>query len=135
MKQSTVTVLFDSLCPVCSSEVRLLKRFDGNDNLKMVDIAAKDFDPSRYGLSVEECVGSMRGIDASGKALDGMDTIRAMYSAVGLGWLMTWTRMPIIRRVCDWGSLLFAKIRPRISSFDPSQCDTDRCRLKRDSNE
>ncbi len=115
---------------MCAREVRLLKRFDGKDNLKMVDIAAKDFEPSHYGLSLEECVGSLRGIDASGRALDGMDTIRAMYSAVGLGWLMTWTRMPVISQICDLGYRMFAKIRPRLSSFDPSQCDTDRCRPK-----
>ena len=115
---------------MCAREVRLLKRFDGKDNLKMVDIAAKDFEPSLYGLSLEECVGSLRGIDASGGALDGMDTVRAMYSAVGLGWLMTWTRMPVISQMCDLGYRMFAKIRPRLSSFDPSQCDTDRCRPK-----
>lgn len=133
--QQPMTVLYDSLCPVCSREVRLLKHFDRKDNLNAIDIAAAEFDPSLYGLSLEECVGSLRGIDASGRPLDGMNTIRAMYAAVGLAWLMRWTSLPLIRQICDLGYRLFARVRPAFSSFKPGQCDTNRCRPKGDTNE
>ncbi len=125
-----MTLLYDSLCPVCSREVRLLKRFDRARKLTLVDIAAPDFDPARYDLTLEQCVGSLRGIDAEGRPLDGMATIRAMYSAVGLGPLMGWTTWPGARQLSDLAYRVFAHFRPRFSRFDPSQCASDRCRPK-----
>lgn len=125
--RNQMTVLYDGLCPVCMREIRFLRRFDRRDGLNAVDIAAPGFDPSRYGLSLAECVGSLRGIGPNGERLDGMDTIRAMYAAAGLGALMAWTRAPLVAPICDAAYRLFAGVRPRLSRFRPDACATDRC--------
>ena len=126
----TTTVLYDSLCPVCRREVGLLARFDRGGMLRLVDITSEEFDPADFGLTMEECIGAMHGFDPDGRPLEGMDTIRAMYAAVGLGWLMAWTKLPLLSLVCDAGYRLFARWRPRFSDFDPSP-GAGRCRIDR----
>ena len=124
-----VTVLYDSLCPVCRREVNLLRKFNGRGRLGLVDITAPDFDPEVYNLTMAQCVGSLHAIDARGAILQGMDTIRAMYRAVGLGWVMSWTGIWPFRPIADIGYRIFARVRPRFSGFNP-QCDADgRCQI------
>jgi predicted DCC family thiol-disulfide oxidoreductase YuxK len=125
------TILYDSLCPVCRREMQFLSLVGRADSLLLVDIADPSFRPEDYGLTINDCVGSLRGFSADGGALDGMDTIRAMYEAAGLGWLMSWTKLPIISAICDRGYKLFARYRPRFSSFKPDLCETDRCAPKK----
>lgn len=128
---TNVTVLYDSLCPVCRREVRLLSHFNRRGVLRLIDITAASFKPSEFGLTIEECIGSLRGFDAAGRPLEGMETIRAMYSAVGLGWVMIWTKLPLVSPVCNAGYRLFAHWRPRFSRFDPASCDESRCLPKK----
>ncbi len=126
---SPVTVLYDSLCPVCRNEVAFLSFAGRRNGLKLVDIAANGFMPEDFGLTMEECVGSLRGFDSEGRPLAGMDTIRAMYQAVGLGWLMNWTKIPGLSWFCDRGYTIFAHYRPRFSKFKPDDCVANRCRI------
>lgn len=129
--ENQVTVLYDSLCPVCKREVDFLQ-FAGRkrNGLKLVDIASADFKPETYGLTMDEAVGSLHGFDRDGKPIDGMDTIRAMYEAVGLGWAMGWTKLPLISSICNKAYSVFAHYRPRFSRFKPESCAADRCKIK-----
>jgi predicted DCC family thiol-disulfide oxidoreductase YuxK len=128
--EKQVTVLYDSLCPVCKREVDFLQ-FAGRkrNGLKLVDIASADFKPEAYGLTMDEAIGSLHGFDSDGKPIDGMDTVRAMYAAVGLGWAMSWTKLPLISSICNKAYSVFAHYRPRFSGFKPDQCETDRCKI------
>ena len=124
-----VTVLYDSLCPVCRREVDLLRKFNRRGRLGLIDITAPDFSPEDFNLTMAQCVGSLHAIDDKGTILKGMSTIRAMYRAVGLGWVMAWTGVWPFRPIADLGYQVFARIRPRFSGFNP-QCDTDgRCHI------
>jgi predicted DCC family thiol-disulfide oxidoreductase YuxK len=107
--------------------LRLVGRKDG---LKLVDMAEASFDPQKFGLTMEQCVGSLRGFDSEGRPLDGVDSIRAMYEAVGLGWLMSWTKIPVVSSLSNKAYELFAHYRPRFSAFKPQSCETDRCQTK-----
>jgi len=124
-----LTVLYDSLCPVCRREVNLLKWVDRHNNLAIVDIALIDFDPKAYGLNLEQCIGSLHAVDSDGKILKGMDTIRAMYQVVGIGWMMSWTSWKLFRPITDAAYAGFAKIRPRFSRFRPGSCHSERCKI------
>lgn len=127
--QPEVTVLYDSLCPVCRREVNVLKRFDRQGRLGLVDIAAPDFRAEDFNLTMAQCVGSLHAIDARGNVIHGMDTIRAMYRAAGLGWVMSWTALWPFKPLADIGYKIFARIRPTFSGFKP-QCDSDgRCQV------
>ena len=43
----------------------------------------------------------MHALAPDGRLLAGMDAIRAAYSAVGLGWLLAPTRLPLARRLAE----------------------------------
>ena len=125
-----VTVLYDSLCPVCRREVAFLSWVDRKRALRFVDITAPSFEPSAYGLTLEDAVGSLRGIDRDGTPIEGMATIRAMYRAANLGVLTEWTAWPVAAPLCDAAYRLFARWRPRFSRFKPNDCETSRCATK-----
>ncbi len=127
-----VTVLYDSLCPVCKREIKFLQMVGRGNGLRLIDIADPKFRPDDFGLTMEQCIGSLRGFDVDGRPIKGMDTIRAMYDAVGLGILMRWTKWPIAASLSDRAYEVFASFRPRFSGFKPSDCSADRC--KKDDN-
>ena len=108
-------LLYDGACPICSSEMRRLAGLDRRKRLDFVDIAVPGFDAARYGTTREAMMGRMHALAPDGALLVGMDAIRAAYHAVGLGWLLSPTRWPLVRRLADRGYLAFARNRYAIS--------------------
>ena len=108
-------LLYDGACPVCSFEMRRLDGLDRAQRLDYLDIAAPGFDAARYGTTMEALMGRMHALAPDGRLLIGMDAIRAAYSAVGLGWLLSPTRLPLLRRIADRLYLAFARNRYAIS--------------------
>ena len=88
-----VEIFYDSLCPVCRREVGFLQRRDKNGNLRLIDIAAPDFAPARYGLELSDFIARMYVRDEQGILRHGLDSFPVMWGAVGLGWLWGWTRV------------------------------------------
>ncbi len=116
----TLTLLFDGLCPLCTREMRFMRRFDRHGRLVFLDIAAADFDPSRFGLTLPQTMAAMHGVLPDGTVIVGVEVFRRAYSAIGLGWLIGWTRWPIIRPIADCAYRAFARVRPRFSKLE---CD------------
>ena len=108
-------LLYDGACPICSLEMRRLSSLDGGRRLECLDIAAPGFDPARYGTTMPALMDRMHAIAPDGRLLAGMDAIRAAYSAVGLGWLLAATRLPVVSRLADRVYLAFARNRYAIS--------------------
>lgn len=108
-------LLYDGACPICSLEMRRLSSLDGGRRLECLDIAAPGFDPARYGTTMPALMDRMHAIAPDGRLLAGMDAIRAAYSAVGLGWLLAATRLPVVSRLADRAYLAFARNRYAIS--------------------
>ncbi len=124
MAEGRITMLYDGLCPLCSREVRMLSRKDKHDRLAFVDIAAPDFDPSRYGVSRDEAHAKMHAVLPDGRIVTGMAAFRHIYRALGMGWLMAPTGWPILRPIFDLLYAGFAKVRPRLPG---RSCPDDRC--------
>ncbi|MCA9306096.1 MAG: DUF393 domain-containing protein [Phycisphaerales bacterium] len=115
MNQAPLTLLIDGKCPLCSRESAFLMRRDkGRGRLRVVDIAASDFDPAPYGRSFEELMGRIHAVAADGSIITGMEVFRRAYKAIGLGWLLAPTGWPIIRPVADAAYRWFARNRHRL---------------------
>ncbi len=126
---SVFTILIDYDCPLCKREANLLQRLDKQSgNLKLVNIAAADFDASAFGTTFEAVMGHIHGITAEGKLITGMEVFRRAYTAVGMPWLLNWTRWPVARPIADAGYRLFAKYRLRLPGRTTS-CTTQRCHV------
>lgn len=128
VQSAGLVLLYDGGCPVCAMEMRQLRRRDTRRQLGFVDITALDFNPARYGASLADLMGRMHAVRADGALLVGMDAIRAIYAAIGLGWLLAPTRLPFIKPLADWGYLQFARHRMRISRWlGLGRIETERC--------
>jgi len=120
-------LLYDGDCPFCRREVAWLKRRDGAGRLAVEDIAALGFDPGRYGLSRDEVNRLLHGVRPDGIVLKGMDAVREAYRAVGLGWLLAPTRLPLLRTLSDGMYRLFARNRIALGNLAGRGCDDGSC--------
>ena len=122
-----IKMLYDGLCPVCRHEVNMLKRRNGAGFVAFEDIAAPEFDPSRYGLTMPQVIGAMHGVKRDGTVLKGVDVFIDIYRNVGLNWLAAVIAFRPTRPLMNLGYRVFAKLRPRLSKFNGDACTTDRC--------
>ena len=122
-------VLFDGECPFCRLEARWLGYLNRSGSLVLEDIAAPDFDPSQYGATLNELMGTLHGVFADGRKTRGLETFRQAYRAVGLGWILAPTGWPILRPVFDFLYTHFAHYRVRLGRVFGRPCDGDRCSL------
>lgn len=119
------TIFIDGLCPLCVKEAGFMRRLDrGRGRLCIIDIAAGDFDPSTYGRSMDEFMGSIHGLTADGRLITGMEVFRRAYGAVGWGWVLAPTGWPVLRPVFDAVYRWFARNRLRLTG---RSCEGDRC--------
>ena len=114
------SIFYDSLCPVCNFEVKLLRRKDKLQQIDYIDIASQDFDPMLYGKTIDDFIGSIHGYTRSGRMVTGLDVFVEIYDILGWGWVYKWTRWPVLKQISDLGYWVFAKIRPKFSKFQPS---------------
>lgn len=122
-------LLHDGLCPMCALEINWLRRRNKDGALAFEDIAAADFDPSVYGLTIDQLVGSMHAQRADGTIFRGPDVFIEAYRLVGLRWLAAVVGFRPIRPLVNLGYKIFAAVRPRFSKFDPAKCEGGRCKL------
>ena len=106
-------LLYDGQCPFCRSETDFLRRRDRRGRLVLEDVSQPGFDPSVYGLTMEQVDGVLHAIKADGQIVTRMEAIRAAYQAVGLGWLVAFTRWPLLRPIFDRAYRVFARNRHR----------------------
>lgn len=123
-------ILFDGKCPFCRVEARWLAYLNRSGRLALEDIAADDFDASRYDSTLRELMGTLHGVFPDGRKTRGMETFRQAYRAVGMGWLLAPTGWPLLRPVFDGLYTLFARHRVRLGSVFGRSCDEDRCAVQ-----
>jgi predicted DCC family thiol-disulfide oxidoreductase YuxK len=103
--QSTwkIKLLFDGACPLCVREVNFLKRKDGDRNLiNFVDIAAEDYDPAdNANIDFETAMGRIHAILPNGDIVQNVEVFRQIYDILGIGWIYSVTKLPIVGKLAD----------------------------------
>lgn len=120
-------LLYDGECPFCSAEVRWLRRLDRHGRLALEDIAAPDFEPGKYGRSMDELMGAIHGVFPDGRMTTGVETFRQAYRAIGLGWLVTPIGWPVLRPVFDLLYKVFARYRVQLGRRFGRGCRSASC--------
>ncbi len=110
-----VEVFFDGECPLCVREIDMLRWLDKKQRIRFTDIAVPTFDPATTGLSMTTLMDRIHGRLPSGELIEGVEVFRRLYGAVGLGFLLAWTKWPGLRALADWGYRTFAKNRLRLT--------------------
>ena len=122
-----IKVLYDGDCPLCAREVAFLRKRNRRGLAAFEDIAAPDFDATRYGLDHETLMSRIHGVLADGTVIEGVEVFRRLYAAVGLGWLVAPTRWPLLRGLFDRAYRVFARNRLRWTGREHALCVEDRC--------
>jgi predicted DCC family thiol-disulfide oxidoreductase YuxK len=122
-----VKVLYDGECPLCSREIEFLRRRDRAGRIAFENIAAPDFDPTRYGLDRGAVMSRIHGVLPDGTLIEGVEVFRRLYAAVGLGWLVAPTRWPLLRPLFDALYRVFARNRLRWTGRAEDACHDERC--------
>ena len=118
-------VFYDGDCPLCKREIDLLRYFDRKKRILFTDIAAENFRPESLGLSMETLMDRIHGRDARGNMVEGVEVFRRLYMALGLGWLVKPTRLPIISHALDGAYRIFARNRLRLTG----RCNDGSCQI------
>jgi predicted DCC family thiol-disulfide oxidoreductase YuxK len=123
--ESAFEVFYDGDCPLCRREIEMLRRWDKKQRILFTDIAGPDFDPTLLGKSHEELMAQIHGRLPTGEWVIGVEVFRQLYSAVGLGWIVRWTRLPILRTILDLAYQFFARHRLRLTG----RCEAGQCSM------
>jgi predicted DCC family thiol-disulfide oxidoreductase YuxK len=118
-----IEVYFDGACPLCRREVDLLRKLDRAGRIRFTDIAVASFDPATAGIPMAALMARIHGRLPSGDLVEGVEVFRRLYTAVGFGRLVAFTRLPGIRHALDLAYAIFARNRLRLTG----RCDGDRC--------
>ena len=118
----TIEMFYDGDCPLCMRETRMLGRLDRNQRILFTNIAAPEFDVTCLGKTQDELMAEMHGRLPDGTWVTGVEVFRRLYSAVGFGPAVWFTRLPMITQLLDVGYRVFAKNRLRLTGRCGETC-------------
>ena len=105
-------VYYDGGCRLCNAEINLLRRLDRQSRLIFTDISTRDFDSEKEtGLTYAEIMLRIHGRLSNGELVEGVEVFRQLYARTLFRPLVPLSRVPGLRRILDWGYVLFARWR------------------------
>ena len=126
--QNKLTFLFDGGCPLCKRETDFLKGRDKFGDIKFVDINSDDYEPTNYqNISYKIAMSNLHGILHNGNIIQGLDVLAYAYQLVGLGWVYSPIKIPIISNILKILYSYWAKYRLKITGRNSLEilCDSE----------
>jgi predicted DCC family thiol-disulfide oxidoreductase YuxK len=113
----SIKLLYDGKCPLCLREVRFLAKRDANRGLvEFVDIAQDNYSPEAYGgIDFETAMGRIHAILPDGKVIRNVEVFREIYEVLGMGWVYSLTKIPIIGLIVDRLYQIWADLRLKLT--------------------
>jgi predicted DCC family thiol-disulfide oxidoreductase YuxK len=104
-----LTVYYDQSCPLCATEMHVIRELDWRGRLKLVDCSAPEFDDRALageGVTREAMMTRLHARDPEGRWLTGLDAFEAVYASAGLpGMARFWGSRrlrPALGRIYPW---------------------------------
>jgi len=126
---SHIILFYDSSCPLCLHEVRMLEKRNTNNTLLLVDLH-NEKDLAQYPqVDKDKALAVLHAQTSSGDMVFGLDATHAAWSAVGLGYLSAPLRWPLIRYIADFFYRVFISKRHSISRLltGKAYCSNNTC--------
>lgn len=110
-------MLYDGECALCKKEVDFLRKRDApNGRIDFVDIAGPTYDAAQnVGVDYETAMKRIHAIKPDGAVLVDIAVFRALYEAVGLGWVYAVTATPAVERAANSVYGFWAKYRTQVT--------------------
>lgn len=127
-------------------EIGFMKKKDQDQKrLKFTDIESEQYDPSdpaNGGITYEEAMLKLTAITQSGERLFGVQAIHAAYTEINLGWLYSFTKLPLIGPAVDRVYNYWAYYRTLVTRGESItdifekrnaaiQCTSERCKVEK----
>lgn len=109
-----LTVYYDSQCPLCTAEMDHLRMRNTAGHLLFADVWAPDFEGPPAGRTQQDLLTLIHARTADGRVVRGVEVFRLAYEAVGLGWVTSATRLPLVGPLADALYPVLARNRHRI---------------------
>ena len=125
----TLTLFYDSQCPLCAQEMRALKARDANNQIQLEDIWQAEF--SRRFPAIDPVAANqvLHALGSDGKLLLGLDVTAKAWSLVGVKRYNA-LRWPLIKPLADFCYRRFVNNRYSISRILTGQarlCPANSC--------
>jgi len=129
-------VFFDGQCPLCKREIDMVRRKDKFGRLRLTDISAAEHQ-TLAGKDFVQMMREIHGCYADGTFVTGVEVFREIYSRIGFGWLVSVSRLPIIKQLLDAAYRVFAYFRFQHASarIKRNGIDCQQCRIETSKNE
>ncbi len=113
MDAPKVTVYFDGLCVLCSTEINHYRKSRGSERISFVDICAPGFDPKAHGLDPKAVHKVMHVRRADGTLATKVDAFITIWSTLPGYWILAKTaRLGLVRFFLNIGYHFFVLVRP-----------------------
>ncbi len=109
-----LTLYYESACPLCNAEMTNLMLRNTDGQLRFVDVSAPDFSDLPAGTTMHDLLNLIHARTADGRVIKGVQVFRLAYETVGLGWISSAIRLPVLGPLADWSYPLLARNRHRI---------------------
>ena len=127
MTSYPLTVFFDGACPICDREIAVMKRLDRRRQLEFCDFSAQEYDAASSGFAAADLGAVIHARWADGSVITGVEVFRAMWEAVGLGFLARLSRLSLVEPLVLKAYAWFARNRMRLTGRSHA-CVGDACR-------
>lgn len=121
-----LTVFYDGACAICAREMALMKRLDRTQRLTLLDFSLAGFDAAPTGLAVADLNAVIHAQWADGTVITGVEVFRAIWEAVGLGFLSRLSRLPMVAPLMTKAYGWFAGNRLRLTGRN-NACPGNAC--------
>lgn len=125
-------VFYDGSCSVCAREMEAYRGREREGRLLFVDIGAPYFDPSPYGISLNDFMYQMHAIDRAGRIYRGVEAFWAIWQAFPAstlyGFLGTLVTLPGVNLGARFAYQCFARIRKYLPRRRGA-CEGGSCRI------
>jgi len=111
----TLTLFYDSYCPLCATEMDQLRELDKQQRLRFEDIHAADFAERYPDIDPQAADRILHARYADGRMIYGLDVTHQAWKLVGKHRWIAILRWPVIRWFADIGYRFFARYRYGIS--------------------
>lgn len=92
-------VIYDSKCALCRIEIDWLQRKNEGGKLRFTDLERDydELDPKNAGVTYRAAMEAMTIVDGkTGKVSNGIDVFYLIYDTLGLGWVWSFTKLPLV---------------------------------------
>jgi predicted DCC family thiol-disulfide oxidoreductase YuxK len=111
-----IDLLFDSKCPICMMEVEFLRKRDIHNKIRFTDLQSADYNPADHGnVQFAEGMRKIRAVLPDKTVVMGVEVFRQTYDAIGLGWIFSVTKLPVIGYIADFIYDVWAENRLRLT--------------------